>query len=964
MQDSSPWASYYESWPKTPDSVYVIDDFCCDELDEFMSKTVEPQQAKVLAENLDKQWKDRYSKYADKIPLKDSDGKDLYGHSILSSFLLNLKTRAWLPVLQSNTCSVPSKLYLNSKEVYDVLDDHVQYVGANLQGSSFARILGVTLAIKLDILLDNLIEWSKTCQSKAADQERGFVTSLAHMKRVYQFIHEKHETSTKDDKSKITSAFQKNPLIFFPHDSYLPREKQDQKREGKFYHRKEVCWKDPSDVAYELVKSGKYTAKRQILSTCYNKHYEFFRSCLEVDLTPHSDEYIEMASVLVNENPLPTPSVLEMIIEIFAVLGEKCLTRPLTETNYTHVDNANYAHTELSLEEEVINSAIAKYLKTKLAKEDIFPCATRWVSLSDKPVVDDNKRLKKVFEGEKDVHFIVLEQPSRRHAAKNHAHVKKMEFVQVFLRACDIPKLSACVEEALTTNTVAYQCHEVQQYFHQIVPCVQRYIYHLIPDSYFKLVENKFSEMLAGMTFAIVDKLEVVYYLKHLPQVAVVQQAKWGHEYQENKIFFYAVSNQVEIAQPLNQEIAKLFGAGGTVVDKKFENFLELLRMNLENDLESFLLNQDVDSLPEEEEIWYVPAPEVPKTPEIVEEEILEPIFPTEKASSREYENDGTLHCWPPRGPVTGVKSKSSPSDNRPQEKALEMWPEPEAPSSLKNQMTNEESLPLQKNKRPAESYNDDNDGRTTTAGAVFIDVGAEGKGLVSNLGNDSQQSRSVKDQQKAVEPDGSVQKETTNPQVADKASAVTGPLEQSEHVSHLLDSVQAESFSTAIFTPDMQVTVQDLEFDNLPTEDISLPDMFALNQNPNKEAIGRWGEQFVYEYLKCSQNQGEDSVVITDIKWMNKQQNSVSPYDIEIREKRNGADETITFIEVKSTSGEEKDHFEISAAELRFALEQKDKLHLYRVFNAGSKESVRIQRAMNLAAHLENKSVKLFMTL
>lgn len=70
-----------------------------------------------------------------------------------------------------------------------------------------------------------------------------------------------------------------------------------------------------------------------------------------------------------------------------------------------------------------------------------------------------------------------------------------------------------------------------------------------------------------------------------------------------------------------------------------------------------------------------------------------------------------------------------------------------------------------------------------------------------------------------------------------------------------------------------------------------------------------------------------------------------------------------ITFVEVKTTSSDQKEVVELSVPELSFALENGNALHLYRVFNAG-KPSVRIRRLKNLAAQLERKTVKLCMVI
>ena len=98
---------------------------------------------------------------------------------------------------------------------------------------------------------------------------------------------------------------------------------------------------------------------------------------------------------------------------------------------------------------------------------------------------------------------------------------------------------------------------------------------------------------------------------------------------------------------------------------------------------------------------------------------------------------------------------------------------------------------------------------------------------------------------------------------------------------------------------------------------------------------------------------------------------NTAAPYDFEIRQRRlNGVEEdentntVITYVEVKTTSSDQKEFFEISVPELQFALAKQEALHLYRVFNAGKPDHLRIRRLRNLAAQLEMKNVKLWMVI
>ena len=162
-----------------------------------------------------------------------------------------------------------------------------------------------------------------------------------------------------------------------------------------------------------------------------------------------------------------------------------------------------------------------------------------------------------------------------------------------------------------------------------------------------------------------------------------------------------------------------------------------------------------------------------------------------------------------------------------------------------------------------------------------------------------------------------------------------------------------------------------EIDYDDLSLNDGDLKVLngIQLGENPNSEEVGRWGEGCVYEFLR-KQVKVFPSAENVDIIWLNEEANTTAPYDIEIRRHITGVNQeaesktVITYIEVKTTSSDQKEFFEISVPELRFALEKKEALHLYRVFNAGKPGCLRIRRLKNLASHLEKKNVKLFMVI
>lgn len=121
--------------------------------------------------------------------------------------------------------------------------------------------------------------------------------------------------------------------------------------------------------------------------------------------------------------------------------------------------------------------------------------------------------------------------------------------------------------------------------------------------------------------------------------------------------------------------------------------------------------------------------------------------------------------------------------------------------------------------------------------------------------------------------------------------------------------------------------------------------------------AIGEWGEQLVNSFL-CHWRDGGDPGRPTHVLWCNQSGESGQPYDFKLTFGEAGA----VFVEVKSTVKREKSFIHMSANELDFALKEKQRYHIYRVYSAGDAQNVRLCRIQNLAQHLHTKDLALFL--
>lgn len=138
------------------------------------------------------------------------------------------------------------------------------------------------------------------------------------------------------------------------------------------------------------------------------------------------------------------------------------------------------------------------------------------------------------------------------------------------------------------------------------------------------------------------------------------------------------------------------------------------------------------------------------------------------------------------------------------------------------------------------------------------------------------------------------------------------------------------------------------------PRDDL-LPSTVGGNNmtKEEREAIGRWGEQYVYDQLRQSYEQSNPSLVVT---WVNEHEESGHPYDLTISQD----DKIVEYVEVKATRTMEKGVFEISMNELDQAAIHGSSYSIYRVFNAGNASLCRVIRMKNPIALVRQKKMQL----
>ena len=143
-----------------------------------------------------------------------------------------------------------------------------------------------------------------------------------------------------------------------------------------------------------------------------------------------------------------------------------------------------------------------------------------------------------------------------------------------------------------------------------------------------------------------------------------------------------------------------------------------------------------------------------------------------------------------------------------------------------------------------------------------------------------------------------------------------------------------------------------------------------AEHPAPDTEASGRWGEQLAARVAESSSR-------FVSVKWVNEHEEAGLPYDIEAVEAMPPAaagaaapDTTVeqtqserrVYIEVKTTTSQDRELFEVSPAEVDFMRRAGPAFEIHRIWGAGS-QGVRIARLRHPAAHLAAGKLALLMS-
>ncbi|KAM9410935.1 uncharacterized protein ACWYII_025836 isoform 8-T9 [Salvelinus alpinus] len=1005
---SSPWAVESELWPGRagraggPEEGCVLDDYPSEELLSLVTAQLPApvlmEQRRALLELLETNWDtgDRYSQYLT-AQVIDSEGRLI--KSTKSSFFHFLSCLPWVPAycLQAGAEGgrkveylCPNSVYLYSPEVHNLLGTHVSYI--DMTPSEFTRTLGMKNSVTVEELIGYLKKWCvKTCsasgpegQEKQEEEGSEFSSTVQHVHSVYSFLHKNcSQTSLKE-------LFQHTPAVFIEYN------RNGDWCSGRFYHLKEVCWSDPTEmfVRYrELTRGADSTVQEpRVLAPFYSKlddMPELFKRLLNVERTPSMLQYVVLLELVCNSCPLPTVDVLRDVSKLYARLADKCKTRGQGEQEHNLSINPRYCST----------------LKGMLLDKRVFPTKDNsWVTLAHKPMIPDSKELEKIFKAHKQVCLLNLPLPEKKPAPRTKTGPSQgwsvsagwfsEEDRNLFLEICGLRFLSQCVStEAQTEN---YRpCPSMQCLVRSVVPYIQRFLYHHedLQELYWELKKNNIRQTIRQLTYGQVGMLYTRYLLSVSDEEhPVVEMEDVICLLKDNKEL-YIQKDHLSARLDICRELVKLFSFESSH-RKELVHFLSGLMTSLPDNaaLKRFLQKECPLELPSEEEAWEVPQPVLPVQPIPV----ASPVVSTPEDEFRPGQEDGeqTLMCWPPRASLSNTAASRTERQQTagPVEAVLKMWPPPAEPKdspshgSISNYSPRERD-PEREMDAGREGVQSARDGTAehhpnhlgtiepSQDAAVEAEqnadravAGRESGGERPNTHRASQHTAGGPDQHRPDKTSGHTQQpfSTTIPEgvvssVFQGASqrpplALDSPVwAKPQHPQALLEDLQLDCQrpSTVLFSDDQRDTV----------------------------AIGEWGEKLVFSFLchwRDSQSPGGPSLVT----WYNQCGESGQPYDFKLifnltqegesgegeekeenqEKKKRGLVVREVFVEVKSTVKKDRAFIHLSANELDFALREKERYHVFRVYNAGDSEKVRLCRIQNLAQHLHAKDLELFL--
>ncbi|XP_057682155.1 uncharacterized protein wu:fj29h11 [Corythoichthys intestinalis] len=1006
--NSSPWSAESAMWHQIPGEDCVLDDYPCEEFHALATAQLDAPcllaQRTALLNLLASNWNTghRYSQYLN-AQVMDRDAQPI--RTTKSSFYHFLCSLKWMPAFRPQESGkeeirylCPNTVYLNEPEIANLLGTHVYYV--NMNPSEFSQALGIRQNVSVDTLITYLKQW---CVKPAADQKElhdnlsdgaNFTSTIQHIHNIYNYLHKSCAQSS------LKELFQHHPVVFIQLEN-----RNNNWCSGRFYHLRDVCWSDPTHMflRYKLLLHGPESSVQEpkVLAPFYSKldgMRDFFIRLLNVDTSPNMNQYVSLLEMIASSSSIPTAEVLQDVSVLYATLADKCKIQVSAE------------HEEMP--QSILDRNYCSTLKGMVLDKKVFPTKENsWVSLARKPMIADNKELEKIFKTHKEVCLLNLPPAEKKSTPRKSTglygrkapgdasipafnETDRLEFMNI----CGIRLLSQCVKtESLTENW--RPCAPMQAMVRSLIPHVQKFLYHHeeLVNIYAELIEDDIAGKIKRLKFAQVGKLYIRYQLDVDDSDPVVETRDVICLLTDKKELCIQ-KDHLTAKLDICRELVKLF-CTDSGHKKELMNFLSGLIASLGDQaaLMRFLIKEDIRELPSGEEQWEVPEPPCPE----VTLERTPSRYPTSTSSpgvpSRpEQDGETTLISWPPRASVVNTGSHHSAkkhADEAAVEATLKMWPPPAppkdrdpeqdvvtkgrghgVPQSLNASKMEGDELLKNTESRPAAQF-----GPSRAASQSKAELATS-----TTIPPERCQPSEISTSGQRVSGEERTEESLTDPQPAASAPSVQSiepanqqPTPDSLAVPEVV--VRPSMFKGSQTAAETQRPHLNLEFpswnETRPAQ-ATLEDLDVTCQRPStvvitedhidNTAIGEWGEQLVNSFL-CNWRDGGDPGRPTRVVWCNQSGESGQPYDFELTFGPAG-DETsrampeVVYVEVKSTKKKDRSFIVLSANELHFALARKECYHIFRVYNAGDAENVRLCRIQNLAQHLHSKKLEIFL--
>ncbi|CAG2195996.1 unnamed protein product [Mytilus edulis] len=391
--------------------------------------------------------------------------------------------------------------------------------------------------------------------------------------------------------------------------------------------------------------------------------------------------------------------------------------------------------------------------------------------------------------------------------------------------------------------------------------------------------------------------------------------------------------------------------------------------------LEDCLSRHSDTDIDETEVVWTVPESLLTDIEPVVEEEEDDVEEEEITASTNE---PAIMRAWPPMSDGKNHPKAKSTVD-RDEQAESKVWPPPRAPDYMKTV----KDLPSGVRVVRESQEGDQRTSQNTTDKLPVADIIKSGEEEHPSEDQHQERPKETVDEDKSVPPksvsDGipAVAQHDDRPPSSNHGdrppSSNHGDRPPSSHHDdgptiihhdgkpHLNHHEQHDNHSSTTLRNKVPVDAQtelEYEVEELASgKTLKLPNFtMSDEETPEMAEIGQYGEQIVYNYLL---NEKENNPNISSVKWCNEEEEIGLPYDFTVGLKTEKEEYTV-YIEVKSTISDTKEIFEISYPQVKFAQNNRERFHVYRIFSSLNPDRVRLVRIQNLAQKINAKQVKL----